>query len=322
MSTQASTPMDRPLTRRTTLMASAALLLSHRDSLLAQHQLGEKPGCTLGFSTYGMKSLKTEQAIKTLSNIGFDSIELTVWPGWDADSATIGKQRRNSLRRQFADSTLKLSSLMEHVSPLDDKRQRQAIKRLKLAAELAHDLVPGQPPLIQTVLGAGQFQREKSKLRDRLGDWVDLAESTQTTIAIKPHRGGVISKPSEAVWLIEQLGEPKRLRMVYDYSHYVFRNLTVDETVDTALPHTAHVALKDAVQTGDRVEFRLPSRSGQIDFSQVIRRFFKGGYRADFNCEVSSAVWKQNGYEPIAAAKQCYEVISAAFQKAKVPRAQ
>ena len=39
---------------------------------------------TLGFSTYGMKSLPTEDAISTIARIGFDAVELTVWPEWDA----------------------------------------------------------------------------------------------------------------------------------------------------------------------------------------------------------------------------------------------
>ncbi|HAY82851.1 MAG TPA: hypothetical protein DCY79_23835 [Planctomycetaceae bacterium] len=278
----------------------------------------ETSGCTLGFSTYGMKTLTTENAIETLANIGYGAVELTVRSGWDADSAQLTAKRRGELRTRLQDTGLVLASLMEHVYPADDKQQRNAVQRLKLAAQLAHDLSPQRPPLIQTVLGGGNFEARKQELRDRLGDWLDVANDARVTIAVKPHRGGVVSQPREAVWLFEQLGKPARLRMVYDYSHYAFRDLPVDQTIRTALPFTAHIAVKDAVQEKGRVVFRLPGAAGTIDFADVIKRFVAGGYRGDLNCEVSGMVWGQPGYDPIAAARTCYANLSKAFAKAGV----
>ncbi|TWU02233.1 sugar phosphate isomerase/epimerase family protein [Stieleria varia] len=276
--------------------------------------------CTLGFSTYGMKSLTSEQAIAELDRIGYDAVELAVRTDYDADSAMLSQERRKALRMQLADSHLKLTSLMEHVYPTDAKSQEIAVERLKLAGQVAHDLSPDAPPLIQTVLGGGEFETVKNQLRDRLGQWVRLADAAEVVIAIKPHRGGVVSKPSEAVWLIEQLGKPSRLRMVYDYSHYAYRDLPMDETIRVALPHTAHIAVKDAVQEGDRVVFRLPGESDAIDFPALIRQFHAGGYRGDINCEVSGMVSGKPGYDPIAAAETCYKNMSRAFHQSGVER--
>ena len=276
--------------------------------------------CTLGFSTYGMKEMASQRAIRLLDEIGYDAVELAVRSGWDADSAVLGKGRRVELRRMIDQSGLRLTSLMEHVYPTDDEQQAIALERLKMAADVAHDLVPEDPPLVQTVLGGGDFENDKNMLRDRLGEWIRLADSTDTTIAIKPHRGGAVSKPSHGVWLIEQLGDPARLRMVYDYSHYAFRDLSLDETIRTALPFTAHVAVKDAVDEGKRIVFRLPGTAGTIDFASLIRQFHNGGYRGDFNCEVSGMVWNKKGYDPVAAARRCYETMSRAFADSGVRR--
>ena len=307
--------------RREMLAYSIAALMSPHVSLADDEgESAQLDGCSLGFSTYGMKSLTTEVAINILSEIGFDAVEVAVRSGWDADSKTLSRQRRVSLRKLIEQSSLRLSSLMEHVYVTDDRQQIIALERLKLASEVAHDLSPDAPPLVQTVLGSGNFELQKNQVCDRLGEWVRLADLTDTTIAIKPHRGGIISRPDEAVWLIEQLGKPSRLRMVYDYSHYVFRDMEMAQTIVTALPYTSHIAVKDAVQEGDRVVFELPGDSNTIDFSRLIRRFFAGGYRGDINCEVSGMVSSKPGYDPIAAAKTCYRNMSNAFELSGVAR--
>lgn len=277
---------------------------------------------TLGFGTYGMKTLTTESAIKSISEIGFDSVEITVNAGWDADSATLGKTRRAELASRIQGSGLKLTSLMEHVPPTSEKLQRVALERLRLAAGVAYDLAADAPPLIQTVLGGGDFESTKRALVDRLGQWVELADATETVIAIKPHRGGAMSKPSQAVWLMNQLGDPSRLRMVYDYSHYAFRDLEIESTVQTALPSTAHIAVKDAVNEGatGRVRFALPGETGTVDYERILRLFAAGGYCGDVSCEVSGQVWNQKNYDPIVAAKRCYKNMAAVFESAGIMR--
>lgn len=280
----------------------------------------KKRGCTLGFSTYGMKAITTEKAIQILAEIGYDSLEIIVRSGWDADSAKLLPARRKTLQKQLADANLQLTSLMEHVFPTDDKRQAIALERLKLATGVAHDLSPDSPPHVQTVLGSGNFEQLKTQLRDRLGAWLKLAESTETTICIKPHRGGVVSQPAEAVWLFEQLGKPARLRMVYDYSHYAYRDLPLGDTIQTALPYTNYIAVKDALEANGRVVFKLPGEAGTIDFAKLIGQFHAGGYRGDINCEVSSMVSSKPGYDGVVAAKTCYRNIDRAFKAANVQR--
>jgi inosose dehydratase len=305
------------------LSASAAAAILSPWGSFAQDKKdapAKSSGCTLGFSTYGMKTLATEKAIRVLAEIGYDSVEITLNSGWDADSANLTAERRRSIRGLLNDLPLRLTSLMEHVPPTDDKLQAVALERLKLAAQVAHDLAPDSPPLVQTVLGGGKFEDIKEPLRDRLAEWVKLADASDTVIAIKPHRGGGVSQPAEAVWLFEQLDKPQRLRMVYDYSHYAFRDLPLAETIKAALPYTSHIAVKDPAQDGSKVVFKLPGVAGTVDFPEIIRQFHAGGYRGDVNCEVSGMVWNQPGYDPVNAAKVCYKNMTAAFEKSGVTR--
>ena len=243
--------MSIRLTRRTFLGTSLAL--ASRFPLAAADQ--QRRHMTLGFSTYGMKTLTTEQAIAAIDAAGYDAVEITVWPGWDAEPANMSAERRQSVGRLLSGKQLKLTSLMEHISPsADDAEHTKSMERLRGVFQLANDLAleADEKPVVQTVLGGGKWEQKKTLFRDRVGDWAELGKSFGIVTCIKPHRGGGMSRPSEAVWLIEQLGKSKWLRMVYDYSHYAFRDIPLVESVKEALPYIGHVAVKDAVQENGR----------------------------------------------------------------------
>lgn len=285
------------------------------------------PEMMLGFSTYGAKRFKTEKTIDLIAAAGFDSVEITVWPDWDAAPSNMSPNRRSQIRNQMSDSGLVLTSLMEHVAPESDNTKHKAsLERLKSVYELANDLGSGKSPVVQTVLGGGRWDDKKTMFVDRVGDWVTLGKSFGAVTCVKPHRGGGMSKPSEAVWLIDQIGDAQWLKMVYDYSHYAFRNIPLIESVKESLPHIGHVAVKDAVQTasGDgkksRVEFRLPGEAGTIDFVTLLRMLHDGGYSGDISCEVSGMVSGKPGYDPVSALKTCYANVSKAFDEAGIKR--
>lgn len=307
------------LTRRTFLGASLALA----GGLPIAAADERREHMTLGFSTYGMKTLTTEQAITAIDACGYDAVEITVWPGWDAEPSNMSAERRQSLRRMLAGKELKLTSLMEHINPSgDDAEHAKSMDRLRGVFQLANDLAPegDRKPVVQTVLGGGKWEQKKNLFRDRVGDWAELGKSFGITTCVKPHRGGGMSRPSEAVWLIEQLGKTKWLRMVYDYSHYAFRDIPLLESIKKALPYTSHVAVKDAVQENGRVRFALPGEAGTVDFPTLLKTFDAGGYSGDISCEVSGQVWSKSGYDPLEAATTCYRNMQAAFAKAEVKR--
>jgi len=310
--------IDRRSFLRESMTAGAAVAIASTSQARDENAI---EGVTFSFGTYGMKSMSTEDAIRTVAQIGYDGIEIAARSDWDAAPARMPQHRRDQVRTLLADAGLRLTALMEHLYPAEDKVEHEAgLVRLREVARLGHDLSQATPPLIQTVLGGGTWDEQKNMLRDRLGDWDQLGAETQTVIAIKPHRGGAMSKPSEAAWLIQQLGNPLWIRMVYDYSHYAFRDMSVAETVETALPYTAHIAIKDTIQTDKGFQFVLPGASNAFDYADLFKRFYAGGYRADICCEVSGMVSNQAGYDPIAAAMTCYANIAPQFEQAGVPR--
>lgn len=275
---------------------------------------------TLSIGTYAMPGMPLEKALAIIADSGFDGVEIAVMPAY-ADPASLSAARRKEVAKQLETSGLRLTALMEHLLPADDDAEhRRQLDRLARVMELAADWAQqGKPPLIQTVLGSGAWEARRNFYRDRLADWLNLAARHQAVLAIKPHRSGAMSQPAEAIWLIKQLGNSPRLRMVYDYSHYAFRDLPLEETVRTSLPYTAHVAVKDAVKQGDRVTFLLPGEQN-THYPKLLKLLYDGGYRGDICCEVSSLISRQPGFAPVAAAKTCYRNMAAAFEAASVPR--
>ncbi len=312
------------MTRRRLLQALAASFAV--GALPGARGAGNEPapkgnGCTFSFGTYGMKTLKVEEAIKIVADTGYDGIEIAARADWDSAPARMPSERRQTVRGLLEEHDLKLTALMEHVFPAEDDQQHAAdLERLKGVVELGRDLSPDSAPVIQTVLGGGTWDERKELFRDRLADWVAVGKEGGSVIAIKPHRGGAMLRPSEAVWLIRQLDETPWLRMVYDYSHYAFRDLPLEDTVKTALPYIAHIAVKDAVEENGKIAFKLPGESGTFDYAKLLRLLYAGGYRGDICCEVSGMVWGKAGYDPAAAAKTCYANLAPAFEEAGVPR--
>ena len=196
--------MDRRQFIMSTTSASFVSAVRLADLPAKNKPSRSKKAMTLGFSTYGAKTLTTEAAIDAIDEIGFDSIEITIWSDWDANPETMARPRRKAIRKRLQDRGLQLTSLMEPLHIDDDKRSTgQRLERLKIAAELAHDLSPDHPPLLQTTIGGGGNWAEK---RDgyiaEINQWNKVAKKHDLVIAVKPHRGGAFSRPDEDFELI------------------------------------------------------------------------------------------------------------------------
>ena len=293
---------------------------------LGTNAIARTETCGLAIGTYGLQAMPLEKAIDLIAETGFDGLEITTFRGstGDRSGALIERQKREEIRDRIADSGLRLVALMVDLKPQEDEAtHRGQLSDLVGQIKLAHDLSPGSPPLLQTVLSGKDWEKSKTMFRDRLADWNRILADQKGYLSIKPHRGHAMKSPADAKWLLDQLGNPRRLKMVYDYSHYAFREpeFPVSDSVVEALPITNYVALKDALLVDGKIMFGLPGDSGMPDHAEVIGRFFGGGYRGDFCCEVSSQVWRNNlDYDPVAATKLCYGRLSKAFERAGVPR--
>lgn len=304
--------------------ALGSALLSTGQRAKADADADKKAGAiTFGFSLYGMKSLSLEAALAACAKIGYDAVELAVMPDWPAAPAKLSGDARRAVRQRLADLKLSLPALMENLNlDVDDAADRPQRDRLKAAADLAHDLSPQRPPLLETVVGgkAGQWPQVKDRFAERLSGWVRIAEETQIVLAIKPHRFGALNAPDDAAALVEQIASPW-LKLAYDYSHFQFRDMPLADTLQRMIPHSRFIHVKDTVLEKGQARFVLPGDGG-FDYVPLLREAAALGYRGCICVEVSGMVSNQPGYDPIAAAQRSYANLAPAFEKAGVKRGQ
>jgi len=97
--------------------------------------------------------------------------------------------------------------------------------------------------------------------------------------------------------------------------------MAVEKTIAIALPHTGYVVVKDAVrQKNGGIDFLLPGTAGGFPHAQVLKAFSQGGYHGEVCCEISSMVWRKEGYDPQAATKTCFRNMKRMFAEAEIER--
>ncbi len=275
----------------------------------------------LGFSLYGMKALPLDKALETCREIGYDCVELPLMPGWPANPEKLAFSARKELAAAVKKSGLRLSTLMENLPLLgDDKMHAANLQRLKLAADLAHQLVPQKPPLIETVLGGKpqEWDAGREKMAERLRDWAKIAEASNVLIAIKAHVAGALHMPADAAWLLKLVGS-KFLGLAFDYSHFQLQKISLADALDTLLPHTVFIHVKDADGDAAKFQFLLPAEK-ENRYAEYFKLLVEKKYRGDVVVEVSGQIHSRPGYDPVATAKKCYEPLAAAMREAGVKR--
>jgi len=265
-----------------------------------------------------MKSLPVATALKACADIGYSSVELVCLKDWPTEPSRLGPADRQTLKSQLEENALDLPCLMENLVLLAPEEQhRSNLERLKQVCQLGQELSPSKVPVVETVLGGkpAEWESVKTRMVDRLSAWQQVAESQRTVVAIKAHAFGALHTPGDAKWLVQQIGSPW-IRLVYDYSHFQRQSFDLRDSLALMLPETVFVHIKDNVTIDGKTEFALPGDGQTIDYVAYLKQLRQAGYQGDVVVEVSAQVFGKPGYDPIAAARRCYQNIQPAFVKA------
>jgi inosose dehydratase len=279
-------------------------------------QAAAPSGVSLGFSLYGMKTLPLNEALKACAEIGYANVELALNPGFPSEPKVFTTAARAEAKQQLAALKLDLPCLMVNLSlTADDKAHATNLQSINDAAQLARDMNAAQPPIIETVLGGkpATWEQQKTGMAERLHSWAETAEKAQTTIAIKAHVGSAVNSPERLLWLLEQVKSPA-VQVAYDYSHFELQGIDMEESMKLLLPRTKFIHVKDSTGEPAKFQFLLPGE-GRTDYVKYFTALKQHGYHGPVVVEVSGQIFSKPGYEPIAAAKKCYAVLSGALAK-------
>ena len=313
------------MTRRkliSTLAGGTAVVLGGDCSLVrAQSGRSRTPPAQsrkplLGFKQYGMKQIPVREAITQIAKIGYKALSLTLMPSWDTEPKLLSKADRVEIRKQIGDLGLTLSTVMESLRLLGgpNANQEKTLERLRQAAELAHELSPGEPAVIETTLGGRSEAWEETRrpMADGLAVWAKTLEPLQTMLAMEGHVGNAMDRPEKVLWMLDQVKSPW-IGNLFDYSHYKLQGLGVRETLKQLASRTAAHHVKDAVGTPEKFRFLLPGDSGEIDYKEYARTVNEIGYHGALLLEVSAQIFQQPGYDGLANAKHCWNNMAPFF---------
>lgn len=275
----------------------------------------------LGFGTYAHRMLAWEDSLELIARTGYDGVELALMPGWPTEPGLLAGSARARVRGRLGDLGLGLPALLENLRAVGASSSTESgLDRVREAVGLGNDLSPGQPPILETVLGGspGEWEQVRSQMVDRIGEWIRIAESGKTVICFKPHVGSAVNGIARSLWLMGQLDSPW-FRCTYDYSHLWLAGDELVPSLKALLPACSYIHLKDATREGGRPRFLLPG-DGTTDYAQLFRQAAGLGFRGFATVEVSAQLHRADGYEPIAVTRACYQRMAAAMAAAGLSR--
>ena len=279
----------------------------------------------LSYSYYGMKKIPIQEALGHIAKIGFKGLEITLIPSWETEPKLMDKATRAAIRKQIGGLGLTLATVQESMQLAEPNAMTKLgyninysaaenLERLRQAVEVAHDLSPGAPAVVETQVGGRPADWEMSKraMADRLGEWAKALEPLKTVLAIKGFVGTGMETPEKMLWMLEQVKSPW-IRLGYDFSHLKVYGFDLRTTIRQLGPHAVFAHVKDSVGTPEKFRFMLPGDSGEVDYKVYAQTFAEVGFAGPVIVEVSAHVSEQPGYDAVAAAKKSFDNLSPFF---------
>jgi len=266
----------------------------------------------LGFTTYSMPDEDPFAAVPRLAAIGYEAVELTVPEGNAASDDSLDGDDRDRLRGPIAEQGIPSPVLMDLIGPCSTgEAGRAMLDRIEASFALAADLNRGdRPPVVTTPVSGEQpeWDGNGERVLADLGEIADVAAGYGAVFApeVPSTRFLTVEK---ARWLFERTAHPNL--GLNDVSQFPRERFDVAEAVETCAPLAVTTHVKDTDIVDGEVRFRLPG-STEFDYEWFFDALLAHGYRGDVIAEISAQLWREEGFDPWAAARACYDNLADA----------
>jgi sugar phosphate isomerase/epimerase len=270
-----------------------------------------------------MQKPSADEMIKNVAAIGFDSIELTVIPGWSTELDTLDPAERKRIRKLLDDHGLALPAIAGHrpLLAMDPAEHAENWRRLTGAIDLCVDWAGAEgPPILDTTAGGKgdyEWDAKGELLVERLGQLCDYAAERGVTIGIEPHIADILETPQRTLQCLKLVNRPN-CKVTFDISHFNIQGIPIEESVNALEPVACFTHIKDESGRAPDHQFLIPGE-GVFDYVGYLKAMDRAGWTGDIGVEISLMVQRRPSYDWLAAAKQSCDVVSKAFVEAGVP---
>ena len=274
---------------------------------------GKSGPVSLSIGNYGMPMWPVDRALGIIREIGYDGAELCLMAGWPSEPRKLDVAARRRIRQQ----ALPIPSMIENLNLLVSAADHAStLDRIRLAAALAHDVSPKRPPRLQSVLGGkpSEWEQVKHQMAARLADWARVAYENRIELAVKSHIGSASDTPQKLIWLLDQVKSPN-LSAIYDYSHFQLLDLDLQTSLETLLPRSSFITVKDGRLVDGKPQFLLPG-DGTIDYAKYFALLKTRLYRGWMLVEVSRQLQDASDFDAMGTARRSYETLAPRLRAA------
>jgi sugar phosphate isomerase/epimerase len=141
-------------------------------------------------------------------------------------------------------------------------------------------------------------------MASRLADWARVAQQSRIKLSVKSHIGSASNTPEKLIWLLDKVRNPA-LSAIYDYSHFQLMNLRLKESLETLLPRSSFLTVKDGRIVNGAPRFLLPGE-GTVDYGEYFGLLKAKKYRGWMLVEISRQLQTEPGFDPVGAARRSY----------------
>lgn len=278
----------------------------------------------IAYGTYALPTLSYEEAIPMLADIGYDGVELCISDNHKgATIAEMDAGRRASVKAMLEQHGLGLPAIftLGGLYAADDEAHQKALKHVSQCAQLGRDLGMREPPVVAIGFGGkkDQWDEIKGTLVERLADYAALADEEDFIVAGEAHFGAAVFNSDRISWLLDEVNHP-RVRLHFDIVHLFLAGEGITDAVNTLVPYTGHTHITDANRHDDGSFALCLLGDGELDSAEYMRAMDAAGWDDFITLEVSTMVWREEDYDPEAAARESYAAITGAFAAAGVER--
>jgi len=231
-------------------------------------------GSTIAFATVPL-----DLALDGVAAAGFKYTEIGAVKGWfeHLDPETLDDAGIAEVKQQLQARGLTAVSLSGH----SQLQTREGTERFKKALRLARQLGMS---VVNTNTGEVENEADKEAFLRHMQEIADEAERLGLVIGLETD-SNLLATARDGVKILEAIGRSV-VRMNYDTGNVIYyADADPLEDIKHALPHLAHMHLKDKI--GGRKVFNFPQLgTGQIDVPRVLRILDEAGYAGPISVEI------------------------------------